>query len=181
MSNSGGTAARQKGTARRHPCDANETRSPPKTTPAVYSLANAQPLANPANRTHRRAFNQCPVPPPRCSNWALACLATAQIAIHSRPTTRACENIIVLYGSGAAPRKRPRVVTMECLRPTHCESHATIRPAPSAAMIPIEPRHATQLETSQPASESNGTPATLREMTAAANAGKAKTTVPGAL
>jgi hypothetical protein len=88
---------------------------------------------------------------------------------------------MVEYGSGAAPRQIASVVTKEHLGLTHFDSHANIRSAPSAAIIAMEPTHVIQLDNSQPASESRSMPTALKAITLAANAGNARTEVPGAL
>src|SRR5208282_2307884 len=181
ISNSGGAAAKQNGTARRHPWDPSQSRSPARTMPAVYSLASAQPLANPASKSHRCDSNQRPVPLPGCWNPEPPCLAMAQIAMDSSPSTSACENIMVAYGSGAAPRNRARVVTSALRVWTRRHSQPNSAAPPHAVMIPIEPAQAPQLESSHPGSESSPIRASFRSPAASKKGPSANAAVPGAL
>src|SRR5437867_7570943 len=98
-----------------------------------------------------------------------------------RPRTAACENSTVAYGNGADPRKTTSVVKNEYFAPTNLLRKRNIATPPSAVIKPTDPTVVIQLETSQPCGESSGIPNTRRRLTDAANAGTARTIIPGAL
>ncbi|MBI1178875.1 hypothetical protein GC207_15695 [bacterium] len=105
----------------------------------------------------------------------------APIAIASNPTTSACENIIVEYGNGAAPRNKASVVTKALRGATCFDSHANSAAPPNADMIPIDPAQATQLDVHKPIFESASMLYNDKAHTAKTKGGRAKATVPGAL
>src|SRR6266700_4091288 len=99
----------------------------------------------------------------------------------SNPTTSACENIIVAYGNGAAPRNKANVVTSALRGRTCFDSHAKSDTPPNAVTNPSDPAHATQLENSHPTFESGAMPASDKTAEANAKGTNASATVPGAL
>src|SRR5437667_4516307 len=173
--------AKQNGIALRQPNESNQTKIPRTISPAVYSLAKTQPHVNPASKSQRLARTHCQIPRPALRIPHSPCRSIAQIAMASKPTTKACENIIVAYGNGAAPRQIARQLTKADFAGTWFSNHLNKQPVPKAVIIPIEPTHATQLENSQPVSESKGTPNNDKIPAARAKGGRARAAVPGAL
>src|SRR5437016_5708733 len=157
MSSSGGIVPRQKGITLRRSVTRSQPKTPVTTIPAVYSLANAQPQANPANSSDLRQAIQ--FRPLALARGVLAGRgATQNSAMLISPTTSACENMTVLYTNGIPPKNSPNVVTTAERGRTQRHSHRNRQTAPSAAGSPSAPAQAIQLVASQLSRESADTP-----------------------
>jgi hypothetical protein len=99
----------------------------------------------------------------------------------NKPTTSECENIIVAYGSGAAPINNATVATNALRCGTYLESQAKIAAPPNAEINAIDPPHAIQLEKSHPVREFKSISARESIVAAKAKGTDASTTVPGVL